>query len=213
MVRLALGFAVLALGCGGEKKQDPGPQAGEIDVAVCQAENGPFSADVDNAYLPFVVGSVHVLEGLEGGTEMAHIELEVLDQTIEVGGVTARIVAETSGTDPPQQEYFAQAPDGTVCAFGEDEDVDGVMEWEAGVDGHLAGIFMPPIPVVGMTFEMFHGPDLVERAEITHVGEPTQTTADLFDDTVTVLEDGPAIKKYARGVGMIYDDGIELVSY
>jgi len=64
-----------------------------------------------------------------------------------------------------------------------------------------------------MVFVMVHGPDSVETGEITHVGVPTVTPAGTFPDTVVVLEDGPSIKKYARGVGEIYDDGLELISY
>ena len=184
----------------------------DVGIAVCQAENGPFTADVDHPYLPFVIGSVHVLEGLEGGTVMYSLEIEVLDQTAEVGGVTARIVEERS-SDGTQHSFYAQAPDGTVCAFGEDEDADGEPEWEAGVNSHLAGIIMPATPKVGMIFETFHGPVLIERGEITHVGVPTETPAGTFKDTLTVLEDGPSIKKCARDIGVIYDDGIELISY
>ena len=38
-------------------------------------------------------------------------------------------------------------------------------------------------------------------------------SAGTFDDTLTILEPGPSIKKYARDIGMIYDDGIELISH
>ena len=123
------------------------------------------------------------------------------------------MVEERSDTPQPQRVFYAQAPDGTVCIYGEDEDSDGVMEWEAGQGGYLAGVVMPAAPAVGMIFEMVHGPDFVERGEITYLGVPTDTPAGTFDDTMTVLEDGPSLKKYARTVGLIYDDGIELVSY
>ena len=33
------------------------------------------------------------------------------------------------------------------------------------------------------------------------------------EDTITVLEDGPSLKRYARDVGMVYDDDLLLVSY
>jgi hypothetical protein len=218
-MRPILYCALLAVwpGCGSD---DDGGGAdattGEIDISVCAAENGPFTAEVDNPYLPFEVGAVHVLEGLEAGTDLARFRIEVLDQTSAVGGVTTQVVqkqGELADAGPPELSYYAQAPDGTVCLFGEDEDSDGTLEWEAGVDETLAGIYMPGSPAVGQTFEMAHGPDGVESGEITFLGEPTETPAGTFDDTLTVLEDGPSIKKYARGIGEIYDDGIELISY
>ena len=64
-----------------------------------------------------------------------------------------------------------------------------------------------------MIFERFHDEEEVESGEITHLGEPTTTPAGTFDDTLTILEDGESIKKYARDIGEIYDDGIELISY
>lgn len=187
---------------------------GDVDLSICDPHNGPFSTEINNPYLPFEVGSHHVLEGLEGGTEPAHFEVTVPGETEEVGGVLTRVVIKFED-DPLDGErtFYAQAPDGTVCLFGEDGDGDGELDWEAGQNGNLAGILMPGAPAVGMIYEMAHGPDGIDRGEITHVGVATETPAGTFDDTVTVLEDGPSIKKYARGIGEIYDDGIELIEY
>jgi hypothetical protein len=155
-----------------------------------------------------------VLEGLEGGAEFSHFEILVPDETRDIAGVTTQVVVKSEdGTLDGERTFWAQAPDGTVCIYGEDEDSDGTLDWEAGVDDNLAGVFMPGTPAVGMIFEMAHGPDGIEYGEITHLGEPTVTPAGTLDDTLTVLEDGPSIKKYARGIGEIYDDGIELISY
>jgi hypothetical protein len=202
-------LALLLAACGGGGGDDDG---GDPDIALCAADQGPFSTTIDNAYLPFIIGEIHILEGLEGGTDPAHLEIEAMDETADVGGVTTRVVEERGDTGDPQRNFYAQAPDGTVCIYGEDEDSDGTLEWEAGADGYLAAIAMPAAPAVGMTFENAHGPDGAERAEVTYVGEPTTTPAETFADTITLLEDGPSIKKYARGVGLIYDDGIELIS-
>lgn len=189
----------------------------DLDLALCDPEKVTFTAEVDNPYFPLVVDSVHVLEGLEGGTSMAGFRTTVLADTVEVGGVETRVNEKgpslAGDTSPPELSFFAQAEDGTVCLFGEDEGADGALEWEAGVGGYVAVVFMPAEPKVGMVFDAIYGPDGGERSEITHVGTPTETPAGTFDDTVTVLEEGPSIKKYARGIGEIYDDGIELISY
>jgi hypothetical protein len=215
----AIGLAMLGCGNGDDAADlDAGADTDtlNIDIAVCAAENGPFTPEIDNPYLPLTVGSVHQLEGLEGGTEYGCYRIVVPGDTAEVGGVTARVVekhgCEDGGVDDPEIEYFAQAPDGTVCIVGEGGD------WEAGQDGYQAGVFMPGAPAVGMVFERIHGPDGVETGEITELGVPFETPAGLLDDTMTVAEEdseevGVSLKRYARDVGEIYDDGMTLVSY
>jgi len=221
MTWLVVAVGLAMIGCGGG---DDGADldAGDTDTlnlgnAACLPENGPFTSEITNPYLPFVVGSVHKLEGLEGGTDYACFRVEVPGDTADVGGVTALVVekmgCEDGGVEEPEAEYFAQAPDGTVCIFG-----DG--EWEAGQDGYEAGLFMPGNPAVGMVFERIHGPDGVETGEITEIAVPfdTQTPVGVLDDTMTVAEEdseevGVSLKRYARDIGEIYDDGITIVSY
>jgi hypothetical protein len=221
---LAAALGLAALGCGGGDDGadlDAGVDGGgdtdgdtdtlSLDIAICAAENGPFTPDIDNPYLPFVAGTVHKLEGLEGGTDYACFRVVVPGDTFDVGGVTTRVVekigCEDGGVEEPERSYFAQAPDGTVCIFGEGG------EWEAGQDGFVPAIFMPADPEVGMVFQPICGPDEVETSEITEVGVPFDTPAGLLPDTVTVLEEGPSLKRYARDIGEVYDDGITLVSY
>jgi len=221
IIALSLGLA-FAVACGDDSSDGGGE--GEYDITVCAPENGPFSLVIDNDYLPFEVGMVHVLEGMEAGEEFSRFEVRVLDETETINGVETRVVQKTTWDEDDElvaieRAYFAQAPDRTVCFYGEDEDVyenDEVVEqesWHAGEDGCLAAIFMPGAPEVGMVYEMYHDDEEVETAEITHLGEPTTTPAGTFDDTMTVLEDGESVKKYARDIGEIYDDGIELISY
>lgn len=157
--RLTLCFSGLAaMSCGKSDDGDAGADGGgDVDISLCAPENGPFTAEIDNPYLPFEVGAVHVLGGLEGGTEKARGQTTVLDETWEVAGVDTRIVDGLDLLDPealPEHELFAQAPDGTVCAYGEDDDSDDVLDWGHGMDGHLAAIAMPASPRVGMIFEM-----------------------------------------------------------
>ena len=194
-----------------------------LDISNCDPANGPFSLVIDNYYLPFVVGAFHVLEGQEAGEHFTRIELEVPDETKEVAGVVTRVVKKKSWDDGElvgdEELYYAQAPDGTVCNFGEAEDVyeGGVVVetdgWIAREDGAMAVIAMPSAPAVGQIFDKYHDDEEVELAEVTHVGETTETPAGTLEDTITVLEEGSSIKKYARDIGEIYDDGIELIEY
>jgi hypothetical protein len=191
-----------------------------LDISVCAPENGPFSTTIDNVHLPFKVGAVNVLQGLEGGTDQIKLQITVLDETQDVDGVTTRVVESASweGADETpagtQRLYVAQAPDGTVCFYGT-EGAGTEEEWMAGEDGALPAILMPADPVVGTTFEVVHAPPSdVEAVEVTAIGDTIETPAATYTDTVTLLtqESGPTLKIYADGVGLINDDGVELVS-
>ncbi len=201
------------------------------ELEVCNPANGPFSTTIDNPYLPMAVGDVHVIEGLEAGEDPARAVSEVLDETQEVFGVVTRVVMHKSYEGDTVDEiedlvaesrnYFAQAPDGTVCSFGEDEDIyeDGEFVekevWAAGEDGALPSIAMPGDPKVGLIFIASYRPDSdeVESSEITALGDSYDTKAGTFDDVMTVVEEGPSIKRYARGIGEIFDDGLELTQF
>ncbi len=230
-VLLAVALCIITLGCSGssgggsgddDDDDDDGPPA-NVEGSVCDPANGGFSLTIDNPYLPFEVGMVHVLEGMEAGESQSRFQVEVLDETMTVAGVETQVVQKTSWDNEVlvgiERQYLVQAEDGTVCCFGQSEDlyendaVVGTESWQVGDNGAQAVVFMPADPQVGMVFEMFHDNEDVETGEITHVGESTTTPAGTFDDTITVLEEGPSIKKYAAGIGEIYDDGIELISY
>ncbi len=201
-----------------------------VDTSVCDPTAGPFSLVIDNEFFPLVVGTELVLEGEEDG-EPLRVEITVLDETEEVAGVITRVVEETEYEDGELVEvshnFFAQAPDGAVCYFGEDVDdyEDGKVvshegQWRAGEDGNLPGIIMPANPEIGMVFQQEDAPDLAEdQAEVIDFGETIDVPAGIFDDTLTMedcnpLEDGSTDKKvYVRGIGLAMDEDLELISF
>lgn len=211
-------------GC--SEDEDDTPPELPADLSVCAPENGPFSPDITHPYLPFEVGTVHRVEGLEAGTDPVRFEVRPLDETKVIAGVTTRVVEKKDWHGEAFDElvevardYYAQAPDGTVCIFGNAAEVheDGDVEqegWLHGEDGAHAAIAMPATPTVGLRFTAAFVPeeDGVEVSEITAVGATAETPAGTFDDVVVVTEVGPSVKKYARGVGEIFDDGLALVS-
>jgi len=212
-----------ATACGSASSDDP-PKVDLRDLEICAPANGPFTLDIDNPYLPFPVGLANVLEGVEAGEHASRIELEVLAETEKVASVTTRVVQVSSYDDGElveiARDYYAQAPDGTVCAFGSDADLydaGAVVDtegWRHGKSKAQAVIAMPGAPEVGVTFTAAYlPPDEVETSEITHLGETVKTPAGTFKKTLTILEEGPSIKKYAPGIGQIYDDGVELISF
>ncbi|MDD5307507.1 MAG: hypothetical protein PHU25_09335 [Deltaproteobacteria bacterium] len=229
-------------GCGGDDdsatdtgtEADGGLDAGDtdtgLDIAVCAPENGPFSLAIDNEFFPMVVGAQRVLDGEEDGAAI-HLEITVLDETQDVAGVTTRVLEEKESEDGVLLEisrnFFVQAPDGTVCYYGEDVDIydadGGVVDhagaWRAGVDGALPGIQVPAAPEVGMEYDQEYAPDVAQdHGEITAMGEHLSVPAGEFDDTLEVTETSPfetgsSIKIYVKGIGMVVDGTVVLQSY
>ncbi len=226
---LAAGLTVLSCGSGGDAENgEEGDEEGDgtgldpsensEEISLCAPENGPFSLNITNKYLPFTVGEVTVLEGMEGGTDPVKVQYTTLDETRDILGVTTRVVEEQLWEDSEyigtQLHFVAQAPGGAVCFYGS-EGEGTEEEWMAGEDNALPAILMPGAPAVGMQFEVVHHPpNDVEAVEVTRVGESVETPAGTYDDTVTLVagELGPTEKKYAAGVGMVYDDGVELIN-
>ena len=120
---------------------------------------------------------------------------------------------------------FAQAPDGTVCYFGEKVDIyeGGVVvahdgQWRA-EGGFLAGIQMPADPMAGTYHAQEVAPGVAEDfANIVARNKPMAVPYGSFTDTVhtsewTPLEPGHlSTKSYAAGVGLLDDNGAVLIA-
>ncbi|MCH8029470.1 MAG: hypothetical protein IH874_06020 [Candidatus Dadabacteria bacterium] len=180
---------------------------------------------------PLVVGIVLVLEGVDDEGVEIRLEITVLDETEEVAGVTTRVMEAAEFEDGElievSRNFFAQAPDGTVCYFGEavNDFEDGEIvghegEWRAGKNGNLPGIFMPADPQVGDVYQQENAPGIAEdQAEVVALGEPIDVPAGMFDDTLTTedcnpLEDGATDEKvFVRGIGLAIDEDAELTEF
>ncbi len=194
------------------------PQTGALDSAVCDPANGPFSLNIDNPYLPFPVGLVHVLEDAT-----SKVQVSVLNQTEVVAGVTTRVVEEREWEHGQLSEisrnFLVQAPDGTVCYYGEDVDeyqggqiVGHSGAWRAGGGQNKPGIIMPAKPAIGQTYYQEVAPGVAEdRAEHVAIETAYPTPVGTFQDVLLVAETPPSTKRYAPGVGMIFDDGMVLM--
>ena len=201
-----------------------------LDIAVCDPANGPFSLTIDNPYFPLVVGQRSVFDGTEDDTTI-HLEISVLDETEVVAGVTTRVVEERQTDDGELVElarnFFVQAPDGTVCYYGEDVDEyeGGVVtghdsQWRSGIGPNRPGIIMPAHPTVGVEYDQEFAPGVAQdHAKIIATGQSLSVPAGMFTDTIeteetTPLEPGVTEHKaYAPGVGTAVDNTIELTSY
>jgi hypothetical protein len=215
---LGLSAAVVlafVLGCAGAQSNFDGTDRSLtlLDPALCSA-TGDFTLESTNPYFPMDVGKQWVLEG-----ENERVEVTVLDETEVVSGVTTRVIEEREFKNGKVKEvsrnYFAQASDGTVCYFGEAVDPhEGV--WRADDPGSEPGIIMPADPRPGMAFKMEIAPGKAEdEVEIVEF-KTTEVPAGTFTGTIRVRELDPLkndsdYKVFARGVGIIIDEDLELV--
>src|SRR5687767_4321144 len=115
-----------------------------------------FTLEATNPWFPIEPGTEWLYEGEEDGA-LLELRITLLDQTEIVGGVTTRVLREVERSDGELVEishnYFAAAPDGTVCYFGEAVDIYEAGQvvshegaWRADEPGNLAGIIMPANP-------------------------------------------------------------------
>ncbi len=155
----------------------------------------------------------------------------MLDETLVVAGVTTRVVEEREWIDDELVEvsrnFVAQAADGSVCYFGEDVDdyrdgevVGHAGAWRAGVGDASPGILMPGAPEAGTAHRQEVAPGIAEDTTvIREVGISFSVPAGTFDDTLFVEDVDPLLgggvdpKRYARGVGLIADEGLSLTRF
>lgn len=231
------GAATGGSGTGGSATGGQGGGAGSanvLDISVCDPENGPFSLTIDNPYFPLVVGQKSVFDGEEDGVPL-HLEITVLDETEDVAGVTTRVVEERELEDDVLVEisrnFFAQAPDGTVCYFGEEvdiyDDTGTTVEshegaWVADGADNRPGIIMPSEDAIELNveYDQESAPGVAEdHAKIVAIGESVTVPAGTFDETIHTEETSPlepgsvSEKSYAKGVGLLEDGDLKLTSY
>jgi hypothetical protein len=203
-----------------------------LDPSVCAPDNGPFTVNVDNRFFPLPVGSELVLSGVEDGAAL-RIEQRVTGEVEKVGDVTTRVVEVTRLADGAiaqrSRDFYAQAPDGTVCLFGRDVDTfeGGVLvghggSWRADVPGNAPGIFMPGEPRTVTRFERERAPAVaVDTAAILATEVEITVPGGHFVDAVWLVEWDPLAGEssmagvnefYAPDVGPIADGPAKLVS-
>ncbi len=229
-VSLFIVFIINNCGSGGNGEDETacGIQP-NISIEVCNPGNGPFSINITNPYLPFTVGDQSVLKGTEDG-EIIRLRITVLDETETVAGIDTRVVEEREWEGGElievSRNFFVQAPDGTVCYYGEDVDIyeDGEIvshegAWLAWEKGNKPGIMMPGSPSTGQIYSQEFAPGIAQdTAEITKMGATITVPAGTFIDTITMIDTNPFDceqdkKHYARDVGLIVDGSLRLISY
>jgi hypothetical protein len=149
------------------------------------------------------------------------LTITVLRETLDVAGVTTRVVEERESADGKLAEisrnYFAICQrTGSVFYFGEDVDIyddSGTTvvshegAWRAGVDGARPGVVMPGIALVGARYFQEVAPGVAEdRAEITTLNAVVETPAGTFPGCLatketSTLERGKSFRRTRPGSG------------
>jgi len=197
-----------------------------FDVAACR-----WSSQGRNDYFILEPGYQQVLEGREG-KELTHLVITVLPETKKLGDMEARIVEERESVNGEVVEisrnlYALCGPGNDVFYFGEDVDMfeKGKLSghegaWTAGSSGARAGLFMPSRPLLGSRYYQEIAPGVaMDRVETMSDSDSIDTPAGSFHDCLrteetTPIEPGASESKiYAKGVGVVRDDTLLLVSY
>jgi hypothetical protein len=225
---LAAVLLFMVAACGGNAARDALEGTREISIDVCDpAGGGTFTIEITNPYLPFSEGQQTVLETPSGSER---VQITVLPETLVVAGVTTRVVEEREWVNGDLVEvsrnFVAQAFDGSVCYFGEDVDdysggeiVGHGGAWRAGENDYLPGILMPGDPEVGTSHAQEVAPGVAEDAAIIRaIGTAYTTPFGPFDDTLEAEDVDPIgggidPKRYARDIGLIVDEDLELISF
>jgi len=189
-----------------------------------------FVRTIDNRWYPLRPGTTYVFRGVEGGKPMRDV-VAVTTRRKTILGVSCIVVRDIVYVDGRPTEvtsdWFAQDRKGNVWYFGEataELDDSGKVKsregsWQAGVDGAKPGIVMPGRPKVGQSFRQEylkgHAEDhmaiqnLAAKVRVPYVS----TSRAMRTREWTPLEPGVVEHKYyVRGLGLVKDDEVSLVS-
>lgn len=190
-----------------------------------------FAPDGKNTYMNLTPGYTLVLAGedKEAGESIV-LRITALNETKQIGGVTARVVEEREWINGALYEiarnYFAMCTElNSVFYFGEDVDfyengqvIGHQGSWLHGVNGARAGLFMAGLPLLGSRYYQEIAPGVaLDRAEILRLNATVQTPFGKFSDVMVTEETTPLVpdqieyKSYAPDIGLISDGPVVLV--
>jgi len=186
---------------------------------------------MNNYFIPLKPHAFILLEGEDDG-ELVTLLIYVLPELRVVDGVRCAVMRESEWADGEIVEiswnYVAICRDtDDIYYYGEDVDIyeDGEVvshdgAWLAGENGNRAGLLMPGGPLNGSRYFQEIAPGVaLDRAEHLTNMAVVDTPAGTFEGCLLVREttplepDAESFKAYARGIGLIQDDVLKLVSY
>ena len=227
---LALGLLVTA--CGDDASTaatttafpDPVIDPGDGGDYAPDLDPADFVARVDHPYFPLTPGDTWSYEEQNEDGETEHIEVEVLDETRDISGITATVVRDTASIDGVVREdtrdWYAQDAEGNVWYLGEATesfDEEGVSEgtegsFEHGVDGAYGGIVMLADPQPGDAYRQeFYPGDAEDLGQVLRLGDTASVPFGDYEDVLVTRDWNPLEpdvveeKYYAPGVGVVLE--------
>ena len=185
-----------------------------------------FAPRVDNPWFPLRPGTALLYRGRKDG-EPSRERLEVLRRRKTILGVGATVVSDRlylrGRLEERTEDWYAQDRRGNVWYLGEateELNPDGSVatregSWQAGVDGALAGIYMPAHPRRGQSGiqEMYPG-EAEDRFRVLDLDAIVETRAAVTSHALltrewTPLEPGVVDRKYyVRGIGTVLEETV-----
>lgn len=186
-----------------------------------------FVARVDNPWFPLLPGTVLTSKGESDGTPLTDV-FTVTHRTKTILGIRATVVDDRGLSHgrvvERTRDWYAQDRAGNVWYLGEKTATykrDGSVEsrdgsWQAGVDGAVAGLFMPAHPKAGQSgrqeYYAGHAEDefrILRRGHTVRTPAVSSRRALLVRET-TPLEPGVIDNKvYVRGIGTVREQTVK----
>jgi hypothetical protein len=180
-----------------------------------------FSAHVDNPWFPLVPGTRYIYTGIKDGKRSRDV-VTVTRRTKRISGVPCAVVQDRLHVRGRLAErttdWYSQDAKGNVWYFGErtaELDAHGRVKttegtWTAGVDGAVAGIYIPAHPHVGQTgrqeYYKGHAEDHFKVIGLYRTVAAPGTRNALLTEETTPLEPGTVDHKlYVRGIGTVLE--------
>jgi hypothetical protein len=211
------GESTTATGSTEEAAPPPLPQGSE----PVELDPADFVSGIDNPYWPMTPGSRGVYRETDGEGGVQRVVVTVTDRAKTILGIEATVVHDVVSEEGEVIEetfdWYAQDRWGNVWYLGEDTKehdkgkVSTEGSWEAGVDGAQAGVILPGIPEVGLTYRQeYYAGEAEDGGEILSLDDQVEVPFGSFQDVLltkdfTPLEpDVVEHKFYAQGVGPVY---------
>lgn len=195
---------------------------------------------VTNPYFPLPGGTINSYEAVIVDPEIGEVETERNDhfatfETKAIAGLDTVVVRDTAYDDgvivEDTLDWYAEDDLGNVWYMGEiainyNYDDEGEFigtdfggSWETDVDGGQPGYIMLASPTASdKYFQEFYAGIAEDQGEVIATGLTVETELGTFNDVVKILDTSPlepdvgAFKYFAPGVGMVFEEEIELAA-
>jgi hypothetical protein len=208
----------------GARRAQPWMQSFPVDLNELASEG-------ENPYFILKPGYQLTLEGKEG-RKPVQLVITILQETEKIGGVVTRVLEERESAGgvlvEVSRNFFAIHPrTRDVYYFGEDVDIykNGKIDshegaWRHGSNNAHFGLMMPGSPTLGQRHYQELAPKVaMDRVEIVSTTARSTTPAGVFENCLKMRETTPLelfardTKVYARGIGIVEDGPLKLVSH